>query len=219
MSKPAAPVRAQLEAWRARRADRLDPVRFHHIDALEKRASRQAGEVRRLLDDRLASMVEAYARGLEEAAARTNGSDAPVEPGAPSRGALGELADLLARQAAARDGEAPAAEATRDASAPPALATLDEFQQIWSQVRVQSQVRQSLKQAPTGAGPLNSSALVHRSIALMRELSPGYLQHFLAYVDDLAWAEQLGAAGMVTAREAPQAAGARKRSRGKASAT
>lgn len=33
--------------------------------------------------------------------------------------------------------------------------------------------------------------LVHRSMALMRSLSPDYLAHFLAYVDDLSWLEQL----------------------------
>jgi hypothetical protein len=38
---------------------------------------------------------------------------------------------------------------------------------------------------------LNSAVLVHRSLTLMSELSPGYLQHFLMYLDNLAWLEQL----------------------------
>ena len=48
-----------------------------------------------------------------------------------------------------------------------------------------------MAQTPTDAGPLNSTALAGRAIALMRELSPAYLRAFLAYVDDLAWLEQM----------------------------
>lgn len=214
MSKPVNDARTQLEAWRAERADRLDPVRFHFIDALEKRAAHQQGEVRRLLDGRLALLIEAYAGDLEQAAAR---KDDP-QRNERHRGALGALVDQLTHHAVASDAESVTGETTPDA-AYPALATLDEFRQIWSQVRTQSQVRQSLKQAPTDAGPLNSSALVHRSIALMRELSPGYLQHFLSYVDDLAWIEQMSARGMASVKEAAPASSARKRSRAKAAAT
>ncbi|MGD7298559.1 DUF2894 domain-containing protein, partial [Ralstonia pseudosolanacearum] len=32
-------ARAMLDAWRARGADRLDPVRFHVIAALDRRAA------------------------------------------------------------------------------------------------------------------------------------------------------------------------------------
>lgn len=216
MSKPPKDARTQLEAWRETRADRLDPVRFHFIDALERRASHQQGEVRHLLDGKLSLLVEAYARDLKKASKRSGKTPASAAPGEPDRGALGELADRLTRHAAERDAPTVANEAAADTTDFPALATLDEFQQIWSQVRTQSQVRQSLKQAPTGAGPLNSSALVHRSIALMRELSPGYLQQFLSYVDDLAWIEQMNVRGMASAKETAPASGARKRTRSKA---
>jgi hypothetical protein len=52
---------------------------------------------------------------------------------------------------------------------------------------------------PKNAGPLNSSSLVHRSLSLMREVSPEYLQHFLGYLDSLAWLED------TTARPTPPA--------------
>lgn len=219
MSKPVKNARIMLEAWREQRADRLDPVRFHFIDALERRASLQQGEARRLLDDKLSALVGAYARDLKKAAKGGEKTDARAALDVRDRGALGELVDRLTRHAAERDARSVPDETTADSSEFPALATLDEFQQIWSQVRTQSQVRQSMQQAPTGAGPLNSSALVHRSIALMRELSPGYLQQFLSYVDDLAWIEQMNARGAPSAKEAPSPAGAsvKKRSRKKAS--
>jgi len=50
----------------------------------------------------------------------------------------------------------------------------------------------------------------------MREQSPGYLEHFLAYVDALSWIEQLhGGDAPKETRRAPPAAkkGARTRSR------
>ena len=95
------------------------------------------------------------------------------------------------------------------------MAVLGEVRKLWSEVRSRSQLRQSLAAVPTDAGPLNAGALVHRSLALMHELSPGYLQHFLAYVDDLSWLEQLGegAAG----KQPSRSAGPRKRSRKKSS--
>src|SRR5690606_2908910 len=54
-------------------------------------------------------------------------------------------------------------------------------------------LRQSQLQVPENAGPLNSSHLIHRSLLLMQERSPGYLQHFLSYIDTLSWMEQLTA--------------------------
>jgi hypothetical protein len=60
-------------------------------------------------------------------------------------------------------------------------------------------------QTPTDAGPLNSTALASRAIALMQQLSPAHLRAFLAYVDDLAWLEQMDSpgvdAGSATARK------------------
>ncbi len=52
---------------------------------------------------------------------------------------------------------------------------------------------------------------MHRSIALMRDVSPAYLQHFVAYVDALSWMEQMGYSTPAAA-EAPRAPGSgRKR--------
>lgn len=205
-------TRAQtlLDTWRTQHADRIDAVRFHFIEALERRAREQTGTVRKLLEDKLSSLLDAYANDVAKA---DSSNTTATEP--PARGPLGELADQLTRHAATRDGRVqPSADADEAVSLPP-LEALDEFQQIWSQVRTQSQVRQSMEQAPTNAGPLNSSALVHRSIALMRDLSPGYLQQFLAYIDDLAWLEQLGASSGPVIKDAPAPA-AKKRSRRKA---
>lgn len=67
----------------------------------------------------------------------------------------------------------------------------DYFQKTWARLGTGSQLKQSQRQVPDNAGPLNSNHLIHRALVLMQEQSPGYLQHFLTYVDTLAWMEQL----------------------------
>ncbi len=210
MSPSGARARAILDAWREQHADRLDPLRFHFMETLERRAAIHGGEVRRLLDDRLSLLLDAYADDLAGAAA-----DNRTTPCTPARGALGTLVDHLASRAATRADHPIAGEMAPRPAPFPELAALDEFRRIWSKVRSESHLRQSLQQVPTNAGPLNSGALAHRSIALMRELSPGYLQQFLSYVDDLSWMEQMDERRASTAKDAPRAASTRKRTRDK----
>ena len=208
-------ARAILDAWREQRADRLNPIRFHFIEALERRAASHGGEARRLLDDRLSTLIAAYADDLERAAPKVSDASSATTPSASTRGSLGELIDHIASQAAARDGDLAAGDITPQPSLFPTLGALDDFKSIWSKVRTESQLRQSLQQVPENAGPLNSGSLVHRSLTLMRELSPGYLQHLLSYVDALSWAEQMNGGGALMATDAPRAVGAKKRARSK----
>ena len=72
-----------------------------------------------------------------------------------------------------------------------------------------------LQQAPADAGPLNSGVLVHRALGLMRSLSPGYLQHFLAYVDALSWLQQMQDHDVLATQQKPGAAIGKKPTRGK----
>jgi hypothetical protein len=204
-----------LDAWREQNADRLNPLRFHFIEALERRAAAHGGEARRILDDRLSALIEAYADDLEIAVSKVDAADIASTPCAPARGALGGLIDHITNYAATRDDDLAASDATPQLSIFPKLEALDEFRKTWSEVRTESQVRQSLEQVPTNAGPLNSGSLVHRSLTLMRELSPGYLRQFLSYVDTLSWIEQMSDGGALAAKDGPRAVSARKRARGK----
>lgn len=61
MTGDAMRTRALLDAWREQRADRIDPVRFHRLDALERRAAALDGSARTLLDAQLAALVDDYA--------------------------------------------------------------------------------------------------------------------------------------------------------------
>jgi hypothetical protein len=76
--------------------------------------------------------------------------------------------------------DAPAAEAR----------TLQFFKRTWSRLSADQRLAQSRATLPDNAGPLNSQHLVHRSLTLMRDLSPEYLEHFVGYIDALQWVEQ-----------------------------
>jgi len=201
-----------LDAWREQEADRLHPLRFHYMDALERRASGHDGEARRLLDEKLSQLIEAYAGDLEQAAAHVDDANDTAAPAEPSRGALGQLVDYMAAQ---RGNDPAAGGMVAPSLFLPELEALDDFRKIWSKVRAESQLRESLEQVPTNAGPLNSGSLVHRSLTLMRELSPGYLQHFMSYVDALSWMERMNDGGALITPDAPRAVNAKKPSRRK----
>ncbi|MGF6811925.1 hypothetical protein OKW30_007117 [Paraburkholderia sp. Clong3] len=202
-------ARARLDAWRASGAARLDPVRFHLLDALTRRAAQHSGEPRRVLEQRLAGLLADYTAEVERAAAHESASQATSgEADAADDATLAALIERLARHHARAD--AP------HAAAYPDLPAVDYFREVWSKLRTEKQLRQSLAQVPGNAGPLNSSSLVHRALSLMRELSPEYLKQFLSYVDTLSWLEQMNG-GAPLEKEAPRAAttgkGARKKAR------
>jgi hypothetical protein len=70
---------ATIDTWLAQGAQRLDPVRFHFIEALARRAAGHQGNARRILEDRLAQLVAAYSRDLDTA----GGSAAKAPPSTP----------------------------------------------------------------------------------------------------------------------------------------
>jgi Protein of unknown function (DUF2894) len=229
---------AMLDAWREQGADRLDAVRFHFMVALARRAAGQSGVARQILDDRLAGLLDAYAAEIERAAVVADGdAGAELETGAavlasatsatsastvsasasdtPATESLSELVNYLAIHAStSRNGHPSGHE--RTAAAYPELPALDYFRDVWSKVRTEKQMRQSLAPVPGNAGPLNSSSLVHRSLSLMRELSPGYLKQFLTYVDTLSWMEQMTGGGAPAGKETPRSGSTGKGARGKA---
>lgn len=197
--------RARLAAWRESGADRIDPVRFRLLEALARRSSNQHGEARELLGARLAHLVAAYGDALTHAAPR---ADRPAKPDASPLGGL--VAYIAARSSASA--LPPVAGAQRGPEPAPAL--IDYFRDSWARVSADRQLREALDSVPANAGPLNTNHLVHGALALMRDVSPGYFQRFLSYVDGLAWLEQMNP-GAVTPAEptARRAASAPKRPR------
>lgn len=211
---------AAVAAWRARGAERFDPVRLHFIETLAKRTAAQRGEARRLLDERLRQLLSAYGEDFGKAAVPETAA-AAAQP--LPRGALAELVEHIARQSPLPE-EAPTpsggavpirASAASSAAAPPELKTMRYFRGTWSRLSADRRLTQSLAKMPENAGPLNSHHLVHRALILMRDLSPEYLNRFMTYVDTLLWVEQMQV-GQASA-PAGRAEGVKKLGRGKAS--
>lgn len=171
-----------LDAWRERGDHRFDPVRFHLIEVLARRAAVHGGEARRILDDKVSKLLAAYGEDLEgarcaEPPAATASQDDPAR-----RGPLAALVDHIARSAG---------DVVPGLSSASELKALQYFRSTWSKLNADRRLTQSQALMPENAGPLNSHHLVHRSLTLMRDVSPEYLHRFMTYVDALLWIDQV----------------------------
>ncbi|MCI2262783.1 DUF2894 domain-containing protein [Xanthomonas indica] len=121
-------------------------------------------------------------------------TESDAAPGLGANTGTGTTTEPLTAAASPADA-APSSAAAPARIVAPQLPAVEDARRLWTELRSRSQLRQSLQPAPADAGPLNSGVLVHRALTLMRTLSPGYLQHFLSYVDALSWLQQLQEAG------------------------
>ena len=127
----------------------------------------------------------------------------------------GDLLDTLAAWREAREADAAVTGLPR-ASEWPGLPALATFDSLTANLRQREHMRRALAPAPADAGPLNSRALVSRTLQLMHAQSPGYLRHFTAYVDALAALQALQQASASATDAGHGSAGtkpARKRAR------
>ncbi|WP_087686477.1 DUF2894 domain-containing protein [Pandoraea sp. PE-S2R-1] len=109
----------QLDLWRAQQADKRDPVRFHLIEALARRAETYTGEARRVLDARLQTLVDAFSKALtddadgaapdahDSIATAPEGGVAAISPSQSSQSSQSPLSALIADMTQ-RVGERPA---------------------------------------------------------------------------------------------------------------
>ena len=196
-------------------ADRFDPVRWHYIDVLAKRAASHQDNVRRRLDTRLAQALAEFKERFEraQAAARealvrcaqqfphdAKALQALFEAGdfkqmqrrianLESRGQSASLGDLV-RQLEQHATEHADARPDQNPGARTELKAVRKFRRTWAKLSVDKQVAKAFEQAPKNAGPINSHMLVLRSLALMRDISPDYLNRFMSYTDTLLCLEQ-----------------------------
>lgn len=213
MPTEAASVHARLDAWRQQGADRIDPLRFALMSALAQRAARHDGAVRQRLEARLHELADAYAALPPRTPAKASSRSAG---GTPLKQLLDQFGNTPRLDASVQPATAVLVDETSggtpaaDIAAP--MPVLDEFQQLWTRIRIDGLLRQCVDGLPEDAGPLHSSVLTYRAMALMREVCPDYLQHFVAYTDALSWLEQLGG-GVAGGNDADGAVAARKPAR------
>jgi len=208
-------IAALLQAWRECGIQRPGSLRAHRIEALAARAAPLQGSARDVLDAKLQLLIQtelaAHADTDSSAVTPASGDASPLRQSPADPAGLSALVLRLsgvrggtsphtgaADQAASESeaiatmaGDADASAPTPDEAAFPALPALDAIRQTWARLRTASHLQHIMADVPEDAGPLHSTVLVHRAIALMHDTAPAYLQYFLGYVDALAGVERL----------------------------
>ena len=188
---------ADLAVLREAGAPAFDAVGWHYIEVLTAKTQTHRGTTQALLQAKLDKALcdlkarMAVTKSLDQSGVPT-ASTAPVST-SPS-----PLAQLLQEMA-------PLAQHTPSAPAPVLASAMgkpsnwraesprvQQFRKTLYKLSVQKQVTQAIAQAPQNAGPINSHMLVLRSLGLMRELSPDYLNRFMSFVDTLLCLEEAG---------------------------
>lgn len=178
-------------------------VRQRLVEVMARRASALDGSARERLEARLSTLRLAMESGsVEEQGAASLKSDASPVPPQPKPSPLAELLRHIQGQKELASG-APlgqpldpvvgptSSKNAATASRPPAEPQeLQFFRRTWARLSVDRQLAQSRKALPRNAGPLNSHHIVHRTLSLMQQISPAYLEHFVGYVDNLLWLDQ-----------------------------
>jgi hypothetical protein len=168
------------------------------LEALARRAEGREGASRQALEDKAARW---RTRGAAEAA-KAEPAPGAAAPAARDAGLASLVAALQPRtEGAGTEPRSPAP--SMKADEPVELKSLQAFRDTWARVQADRQIELSLAREPGQAGPLNSLHLVHRSLKLMREVSPDYLRRFMAHVEALMWLEQLDAGPAGPAPAAP----------------
>jgi len=178
-------LQEQLDTLQAAGAAQHDPVHWHYLQTLARRADQQEPAVRQRLETRLHGLLAALQQRMHSAA--------PLPP-AGRRGAgdalapLRELRRMLEQPSASPDLAAPTD------PPPPAVRTelraVRQARETWSRLSADKQLAAALAQAPQNAGPINSQQVVLRTLQRMRALSPAYFQQFMSYADTLLCLEQ-----------------------------
>nr|WP_295079880.1 DUF2894 domain-containing protein [uncultured Roseateles sp.] len=186
-------------------------VRQRLIEVMARRASALEGRARERLEGRMAALrlpIESACVNEPGAAALAGGAmPAPQQQQQqPQRSQLAELLLHIQRQKERGAGAAlgqhagalgPQAAGKKAAAGPAAISSapaepqeLQFFRRTWARLSVDRQLAQSRQALPQNAGPLNSHHIVHRTLSLMQQISPAYLEHFVGYVDSLLWLDQ-----------------------------
>lgn len=182
--------------WRERGADRVEPVRFRLIEAMARRAQGCEGAARAIIDDKLSALLATQVAAFEQQEAHRGDTAPAVTPTAPSP--LAQLVSLLDAQHPAP--ATPAAKPTPargTAGKPAELKAVKQFRSTWRRISTDQRLNKALADVPVNAGPLNSQRLIHRTLSLMREVSPEYVERFVAYVDALSWLDDVAGSGTV----------------------
>lgn len=112
---------AQLAAWRMQGVDKRDPARFHRIEALALRSRAYTGDVRRVLDERLKTLVDEFVQS--HGGTSVASSDESRQTSQPASSPLAALTADIAQRVGTGERPAPAKAPDRGRVATPASQT------------------------------------------------------------------------------------------------
>ena len=212
-------VSASLALLQQAGAGKYDPIQLHYLQVLAKRTNVHQGRVKHILEAKLAQALATFKERFEQAKMHARNSIAQITPQHPKAAAdlqtlldagdlksvrqfitqltsnephtsLGALTRLMTQHAPAHADAGFKSTCHGATGLRPELKNTQYFRNIWSKFNVEKRVFQALHQAPKNAGPINSHNLVLRSLALMRDISPDYLNQLTSYVDTLLCLDQ-----------------------------
>lgn len=173
-SEQAASRLARLQSLREAGVAQRDPVRWHYIETLAQRMGTQPPEVQQQLQPKLAQALDELQQRLSATAVHGTQVSSPSASPSPLAALVQAMspATAIASAVAApgQPGESP---------------RVRQFRKQLRKISVQKQVSHAMAQAPQNAGPINSHMLVLRALGLMQDISPDYLNRFMAHVDTL----------------------------------
>ena len=188
-------LRAQQASLQASGAAQFDALTWHYLDLLAQRAEQQQGLAQRMLIEKLEKSLTELQRRFALASTTAN------QNASASDGSY----ETTTANKALRDGPSPLAELLQAMQPQPPVANLtpsgewqqenpriQQFRKQLGRISVQKKISKAIAQAPQNAGPINSHMLVLRSLGIMRDVSPDYLNRFMAHVDTLLCLDQAG---------------------------
>lgn len=186
----------KIAALRDAGAPAFDASSWQHILSLRERMQAHHGAVRTLLDHKLLQALDALqTRMAAVSASRVTLATEAASSSTPLPSVLGQLVQAWQVKGQTHQPVQPTPIQHPQQESPRVQA----FRAELGKLRTHKQVNHALAQAPLNAGPLNSHMLVLKSMGLMREASPDYVQHLVMYVETL---QRLATAGEVKARKA-----------------
>ena len=188
-------LQAQQLSLQGSGAAQFDAITWHYLDLLAQRAEQQQGLALHLLCDKLEQGLTDLQRRIALVsstehlnASAQDGANETAAPREALKAGPSPLAELLQAMKQQQPAATPSASGEWQQESP----RIQQFRKQLGRISVQKKISQAIAQAPQNAGPINSHMLVLRSLGIMRDVSPDYLNRFMAHVDTLLCLDQAG---------------------------
>lgn len=201
---------AHLEAQRDSAIAHFDPVQFHYLLGILKRAQTQSASIAKSLHDKAYAGWETLQADFSRFQQQTRHNTSEQDTAPPAvQGPLAQLTLQLSNgRAASSDHTASSLDRLLQQQEQETLQTFadkphrqaahaEAQNSVMQQLRLslhkgrsEQKLIKSIQQAPLNPGPLNAEALIVRSLQAMQAISPAYTHRFVNYLDTLLWLQQ-----------------------------